>query len=112
MTNPATVDETLRVVPGFRGDERDELVATLSTGLDRRLQRFDAGEVELELSVKDRDDVQQRVTLEGWIAAEGRTRFVATSNERDLSRAVREVRDDLRRQIDTFLTKAERARKR
>lgn len=107
----ATVDEVLRVVPGFRGDEREELVATLSSGLDRRLERWDDDQVELELSVKDRDDVQQRVVLEGWIAAKGRTRFVATSDEQDLHTAVVEVRDEMRRQVDRFVNKARDARR-
>ena len=107
----ATVDKVLRVVPGFRGDERDELVATLSSGLDRRLERWDDEQVEPELSVKDRDDVQQRVVLEAWIAARGRTRFVATSDEQDLHAAVVEVRDDLRRQVDRFVTKGQDARR-
>ncbi len=108
----ATVEKVLRVVPGFRGDERDELVGTLASGLDRRLERWDDDQVELELSVKDRDDVQQRVVLEGWVAAKGRTRFVATSEERDLQTAVVEVRDDLRRQIDRFVNKGQDARRR
>jgi ribosome-associated translation inhibitor RaiA len=110
MPDPATVDRTLRVVPGFRPEERDDLVSSLSSGLDRRLSRFDADHVELELSVKERDSSQQKVTLEGWIATKGRSRFVATSTESDVRKAVNEVRDDLRRQIDRFVTKQESAR--
>lgn len=111
MPETATVDLTLRLAPGFRPEERDDLVSALSSGLDRRLSRFDAEHVELELSVKERDSNQQKVTLEAWIATKGRSRFVATSTEGDIHRAVNEVRDDLRRQIDRFVTKQETARK-
>lgn len=107
----ASVDKVLRVVPGFRGDERDELVAALEPGLGRRLERWDDDQVEMELSVKERDGVQQRVVLEAWIATRGRTRFVGTSDEPDLTRAVAEVRDDVRRQIDRFVNKGEDARR-
>jgi hypothetical protein len=37
--------------------------------------------------------------------------MVATSNEEDLDRAVVEVRDDLFRQLDRYLTKREGSRK-
>ena len=107
----ATVDKVLRVVPGFRGDERDELVGVLEPGLDRRLERWDDDQVEMELSVKERDGVQQRVVLEAWVATRGSTHFVATSEDQDLQRAVAEVRDELRRQIDRFVTKGEDARR-
>ena len=99
--NAATVDQ-LRVVPGFRGDEADRLRDTLRK-LDRRLSRFDAGAVDMELSVKERDTPSQRVVLECWIA--GHQKMVATSTESRIEKAVVEVREDLWRQIDRAVNK-------
>jgi ribosome-associated translation inhibitor RaiA len=76
----------------------------ISGKLDRRLARFPADEVELELSVKERETRSQRVVLEAWIA--GQQRMVATSTRRELWAAVAEVRDDLFRQIDRAVNRA------
>ena len=112
MAEPATVDACLRIVPEFTGDEHDEIRGQLQGKLESRLKRWDAEQVEMELSVKDRDTSQQKVTLEVWLAARGRTRFVATSTDLNLHAAVTEVRDDVHRQIDRFVTKRESARTR
>ncbi len=112
MAEPATIDACLRVVPEFRADERGELTERLRSKLETRISRWTADQVEMELSVKDRDTSQQRVTLEVWIAARGRTRFVGTSDDPKLHSAVTEVRDDVHRQIDRFLTKRESNRRR
>ncbi len=110
MAEPATIDACLRIVPEFQGDEQDELKEQLRGKLESRLKRWDADQVEMELSVKDRDTAQQKVTLEVWVAAKGRTRFVGTSTAPDLRAAVNDARDDVHRQIDRFLTKRESAR--
>lgn len=112
MAEPATVDACLRIVPEFRGDEHDELRGQLQGKLESRLKRWEADQVEMELSVKDRDSSQQKVTLEVWVAARGRTRFVGTSTDPNLHAAVTEVRDDVHRQIDRFVTKRESSRTR
>jgi ribosome-associated translation inhibitor RaiA len=93
---PASVDQ-LRLATGFADSERDKIVA-LFRRLDRRLERFPADEVDMELSVKERDQPSQYVVLECRIAK--KDRFVATSRERDIRKALVEVRDDLWRQID------------
>lgn len=95
--NPATLAERLRIVSEFRPDERERILDVLDK-LDRRLGRFEADEVELELSVKDRDSRQQRVTLEAWIGWLGH--IVATSTEQVLHDALMDVREDLWTQID------------
>jgi ribosome-associated translation inhibitor RaiA len=92
----ATVDQ-LRVATGFAESEQDKIVE-LFRKLDRRLERFPAGEVDMELSVKERDTSSQSVTLECWIAK--KDRLVATSRDTDIRKALVEVRDDLWRQID------------
>lgn len=111
MAQPATIDECLRIVPQFRSDEHAELRDQLRSKLESRLKRWDADQVEMELSVKDRDTAQQKVTLEIWISARGRTRFVGTSTNEELRAAVNEARDDVHRQIDRFVTKRETARR-
>ncbi|CAN5358111.1 hypothetical protein BH23ACT9_BH23ACT9_37890 [soil metagenome] len=107
----ATIAEVLRVVPGFRSEETDGLVAALTPSLERRLTRYRPEEVEMELSVKDRDTDEQRVVLEAWIAQGKRMRLVATSTRRDLDAAVLEVRDDLVTQINKHLTRIESQRR-
>ena len=112
MADPATIDACLRIVPEFRGDEHADIAEQLRGKLESRLKRWDADQVEMELSVKDRDTPQQRVALEVWIAARGDTRFVGTSTAPDLRAAVNDARDDVHRQIDRFVTKRESARNR
>lgn len=107
----AAVAGTLRVGPQFDPSEHDQVIEVVAGRLDRRLERFDDDKVELEITVKDRDTPQQRVTLECWIAASGRTRFVGTSKQADLWAAVRETAEDVQKQVNKFLTKREDARR-
>jgi hypothetical protein len=100
--------DRLRVVPQFRPDEYDHARDVLFGRLERRLSRWDPEQVELELSVKERDTDSQRTVLECWIA--GLPKFVGTSTERDLDAALVEVRDDVWRQIDRHVTKKESSR--
>ena len=53
----STFSERLRLVPEFRSDERDGIVEVLFGRLERRLEHWKADQVELELSVKVRDDL-------------------------------------------------------
>ena len=107
----ATVADSLRVVPEFDPSESDEIVEIVSARLDRRLGRFDADQIELEISVKERDTPSQRVALECWIAVPGNTRFVGTSTEGSLMAAVREAAEDVYTQVDRFLNKREDSRR-
>jgi ribosome-associated translation inhibitor RaiA len=106
----SSFSDRLRIVPEFRSDEYDRVKEIMFGRLERRLSRWKPEEVELELSVKDRDTPKQRMVLECWIAREDR--LVATSREEDLWKGVVEVRDDLWRQIDKMVTKRETARRR
>jgi ribosome-associated translation inhibitor RaiA len=103
-------EDRLRIVPGFRPDEYEAIRKVMFGRLDRRLSRFEPEQVELELSVKERDTSSQRVALEAWIS--GLPKLVATSTQRDLDRALVEVRDDLWRQLDRHVTRKQAARKR
>jgi hypothetical protein len=100
--------DRLRLVPEFRSDEHDRYGDVLFGRLERRLKRWDPEQVELEMSVKDRDTNSQRVTLECWISRV--PKIVGTSQNPDLDRAVLEVRDDVWRQIDRFVTRKEAER--
>lgn len=111
MAEPATIDACLRIAPQFDTSEHGELRDQLRSKLEPRLARWRADQVELELSVKDRDSDQQKVTLEAWIAARGDTRFVGTSTNPVLRTAVNEARDDVHRQIDRFLGRRETRRR-
>ncbi|MTV27304.1 HPF/RaiA family ribosome-associated protein [Nitriliruptoraceae bacterium ZYF776] len=104
------IEQRLRIVPEFRPEEYAQVTEILSGKLDRRLSRWDAEQVELELSVKDRDTNSQRAVLECWIS--GLPKFVATSTERDLDAAVTEVRDDLFVQINRHVDKTTDQRRR
>jgi ribosome-associated translation inhibitor RaiA len=92
----ATVEASLRLGNGFTPDERAGIVDGWSS-LDARLRSFDAGSVDMELSVKERDEASQRTVLEASIA--GWPRMVATSDAPDMTHALHEVRDDLIRQL-------------
>ncbi|MEU4745554.1 HPF/RaiA family ribosome-associated protein [Actinosynnema sp. NPDC023658] len=72
--------------------------------LGSRLQSFRADQVDLAISLKDRQGAEQRVTLECWINRSPRLHLVATSSKRDLPAALSEVRDELVRQVDEAKT--------
>jgi ribosome-associated translation inhibitor RaiA len=100
----ATVEASLRLGNGFGQEERGPIVEGWAS-LDARLRSFDAGTVEMELSVKERGEASQRTVLEAWIS--GQTRVVATSSEPDLAQALNEVRDDLIRQLTDAKNRSE-----
>ncbi len=107
--NPATVESSLRLGSGFEAEERAGVVAGWAR-LTNRLESHPNGTVELELSVKERATPSQRTVLEAWIA--GRERLVATSGERDLDKALIEVRDDLIRQLTDAKNRTEPSNRR
>jgi len=100
----ATIALQLRVGDGFSEGERPDIVRRFAS-LDARLLHYAAVDVDMELSIKDRNRHGQKVTLECWIAR--MPRLVATSFLDDVDSALNEVRDDLRRQINDAKTKSE-----
>lgn len=102
--------DRLRVVAGFRGNESEKAREILFGRLNSRLARWQPEQVDLELSVKERDTPSQKTVLECWIS--GMPRFVATSRESEIDKALAEVRDDLWTQINREVEKTESARKR
>lgn len=100
----ATVERCLRLDSVIAASERDHVLERFAA-LDARLRSFLAGEVELELSVKERDGADQKTTLEAWIV--GTERVVATSSKNPLDGALTEVRDDLIRQLSDAKNRTE-----
>jgi hypothetical protein len=104
-----TIQDRLRIVSEFRAEEHDHVRGIVFGKLERRLLHWKPEQVELELSVKERDTAQQHTVLECWIS--GVPRMVATSALLDLDQSIVEVRDDLWRQLDRYVTKQEASRK-
>lgn len=102
----AVITNRLCLATGFLSNERGWVVERLAA-LGSRLRSFHDDQVELEISVKDRSGVEQRVTLECWINRTPRLHLVATSSEPDLPDALDEVRDELIRQVDEAKTRTE-----
>lgn len=101
---PASLQGRLRLGTGFSEADRPEVVRLLAS-LEARLVTFRGSALDLEISVKDRDRSGQQVTLACWLSR--RTRVVATSTDRVLDRAIVEVGQRLRRQIDDAKTRTE-----
>jgi ribosome-associated translation inhibitor RaiA len=89
--------EQLVLGSGFHESERDRIVERFSK-LGRLLKRFPADGTWLELSVKERDNASQSVTL--ICELPGLPKLVATSSESDLRDALMDVREDMWRQIN------------
>ncbi|MFI6096520.1 HPF/RaiA family ribosome-associated protein [Lentzea sp. NPDC051213] len=102
----AVIAQRLHLATGFHANERDWVVDRLAA-LGARLRSFRDDQVELEISLKDRRGVEQRVTLECWINRTPRLHLVATSTEHDLPAALNEVRNELIRQVDEAKTRTE-----
>lgn len=98
--------QRLQLGTGFLASEHDWVSGHLAS-LGSRLRSFRADQVDLEISVKDCQGVEQRVTLECWINRSPRLHLVATSSKRDLPAALSEVRDELIRQVDEAKTRTE-----
>lgn len=96
LPHATMLDERLRLGTGFAEGERPMVIERLG-GLERRLASYQTTAVDLEISVKERDGADQRVTLECWIA--GLPQLVAVSSHREIEQAVGAVRDELVRQI-------------
>ncbi len=91
------LDERLRLGAGFGAADRRHVLELLSS-LTRHLSRWKPEKVDLEISVKDRGGLEQKVTLEALLPALGV--IVATAADRDLDHAVVAARKELIRQID------------
>ena len=91
-----TLEEHLRLGAGFAAADRPHILGALSALAPHLSGEHDR--VDLEVSLKDTEGPDQKVTLQAWLA--GRAHLVATSHERDLDHALAEVRRELIRQIE------------
>jgi ribosome-associated translation inhibitor RaiA len=91
------LEERLRLGAGFGEEDRGRVLEMLSA-LRRHLAHWRPEQVDLEISVKNRDGAEQKVTLEAWLP--GWPSLVATSTDPDLDHALAEVRKDLIRRIE------------
>lgn len=103
---PGLIAERLHLATGFLESERDWIVRRLAA-LEPRLRSFHEGQVDLEISLKDRHGTGQQVTLECWIRRTPRLHLVSTSCAHELAVALNEVRNGLIRQIDDAKTRTE-----
>jgi ribosome-associated translation inhibitor RaiA len=106
LQDAGVVSERLHLGTGFHVAERDWIVERLAA-LGTRLRSFANGQVDLEISLKDRRGADQQVTLECWIRRSHRLHLVATSSAPELAVALNEVRIGLIRQIDDAKTRTE-----
>ena len=104
-----TLEDRLRIGAGFAAADRQRILGALS-GLAPHLSGWEHDQVDLEVSLKDTEGPDQKVTLQAWLA--GRSHLVATSHERDLDHALAEVRSDLIRQIEDEKSRREPRKRR
>jgi hypothetical protein len=102
----AVIAQHLHLATGFLASERGWVSECLAE-LGSRLRSFRNDQIELEISLKDRQGVEPRVTLECWIDHRPRLHFVVTSSERDLPAALGEVRVELIRRLDEASTRTD-----
>jgi ribosome-associated translation inhibitor RaiA len=92
-----TLEERLRLGVGFAAADRMRVLAALSA-LAPHLSGWERDQVDLEVSLKDIERPDQKVTLQAWLA--GRAHLVATSHARDIDHALADVRRDMIRQLE------------
>jgi len=103
------LEEHLRLGAGVAAADRQRIVRALSA-LAPHLSGWGHDQVDLEVSLKDTEGPDQKVTLQAWLG--GRTHLVATSHEHDLDHALAEVRRELIRQIEDERSRREPRKRR
>ena len=91
------LDKVLRFGAGFKDGERPWVREALSA-LVPHVARWDPNDVNVEISVKDRDGKEQHVTLRADLP--GYSPLVAVAADRNLDRALAEAKRELIRQVE------------
>src|SRR5687767_6959798 len=105
----STLEENLRLGAGFAAADRPRILEALFA-IAPHLSGWEPDQVDLEVSLKDTEGPDQKVTLQAWLA--GRSHLVATSHERDLDHALAEVRGELIRQLEDEKSRREPRKRR
>jgi len=92
----AILDQVLHVSGGFSEAERQRLLDGLAE--TPHLSRWDPADMELDVSVKQRDSKEQKVSIRAILP--GYPTLVGTAVDHDLDRALMDARRDLIRQIE------------
>lgn len=95
-SSASILEERLRLGAGFTLEDQGHVLEILSP-LSRHLAHWSPEQVDLELSLKNRGGPEQKVTLEAWLPRW--PPLVATSVDRELDRALMEVRREMIREI-------------
>jgi ribosome-associated translation inhibitor RaiA len=103
------LNERLRLGAGFAVADRPRILGALSA-LTPHLSGWEHDQVDLEVSLKDAEGPDQKITLQLWLA--GRAHLVATSHKRDVEHALADVRTDLIRQIEDEKSRREPRKRR
>ncbi|MCT7658372.1 hypothetical protein [Mycobacterium deserti] len=94
----AALDESIvHVGAGFTAKERPHVLEELST-LAPHLGRWDPRDVDVEVTLQDRDGKEQRVTLRTSLP--GFPPLVAVADDPDVTRALGRAKRELIRQLD------------
>jgi ribosome-associated translation inhibitor RaiA len=91
------LDQILHISGGFSEAERPRVLEALAD-LAPRLSRWDPADMELDVSVKQRDSKEQKVSIRAILP--GYPVLVGTAVDRDLDRALADAKRDLIRQIE------------
>jgi ribosome-associated translation inhibitor RaiA len=89
--------DRLRLGAGFTAEDRGRVLESLAP-LGRHLAHWSPERVDLEISVKNRGGPEQKVTVEAWLPKW--PSIVATATDRELDRALIDVRKELIRRIE------------
>jgi ribosome-associated translation inhibitor RaiA len=90
-------ESVIRVGAGFVAKEHPHVLEALST-LGPHLGRWDPGDVDIDVSARDRGGKEQRVILRTSLP--GLPALVAVAENQDLTRALSEAKRELIRQLE------------
>jgi ribosome-associated translation inhibitor RaiA len=91
-------ENVLHIGAGFKEKERPHVLEALSTLGPHLLGRWDPRDLDVEVSLQDRDGKEQRVTLRTSLP--GRAPLVAVAENPDITHALNEAKRELIRQLE------------